>query len=747
MQVFLNGRRQEIDENVSVEEFLKKLSLDPRLVAVEINENIVKKKDYGVAKLNENDKVEIVHLVGGGMETKSLVIVESPAKANTISKLLGNNYRVSSSMGHIMDLPKERMGVEIEKDFQPQYTIIPGKRKIVSQLKKEAATVNTIYLAPDPDREGEAISWHLFNLLGKDKRVFRVIFHEITRYALVEAFKNPGNIDLKKVDAQIARRILDRIVGYSLSPLLWRKVGRGLSAGRVQSVAVRLIVEREREIKAFVPQEYWEIEAELQKLQTTDFRPETTGHRPEELKFIAKLEKIEGKKPEIKNKQAAEAIVQEIRPLTFIVSDIQKKEKKRFPQAPFTTSKLQQEAFNKLHFPAQKTMRIAQQLYEGLEIGKEGSVGLITYMRTDSVLISDEAMKEVRIYISDNFGKEFLPETPNRYKSKKLAQEAHEAIRPTLPLRRPETLRDFLNSDQLKLYTLIWNKFLASQMNPAIFLNTTVDISATAKFLFRASGSILLFPGFLTIYNLEEEDEEEKPIQIPELTKDEVLKLLDLIPSQHFTKPPSRYTDASLVKALEEYGIGRPSTYAPIIQTIVTRTYVKRQGGYFIPTELGSVVTELLMNSFPKILDLEFTAKMEEELDEIEEGKQEWTNVLHRFYNPFKADLAAANVNMKKIKTEQTPTSEVCNVCGRPMVIKWGRHGRFLSCSGFPKCKNAKPISTGVKCPQEDCDGELIERRAKTGRTFYGCTNYPKCKFLSRRLPKTEEEKENGPLY
>lgn len=674
------------------------------------------------------------------MGAKSLVIVESPAKANTINKLLGNNFRVCSSMGHIMDLPKERMGIEIENNFKPQYTIIPGKKKIVTQLKKEAAAANTIYLAPDPDREGEAISWHLSNLFGKGKKVFRVIFHEITRYALTEAFKNLGDIDLKKVDAQIARRILDRIVGYSLSPLLWRKVGRGLSAGRVQSVAVRLIVEREREINLFIPQEYWEIEAELQK-------PETRTQKPGEGKFIAKLEKIDGKKPEIKNKDEAEAFVEEIRPQTFIVTDIQKKEKRRLPQAPFTTSKLQQEAFNRLHFPAQKTMRTAQQLYEGLEIGKEGSVGLITYMRTDSVQISDEAIKEVRKYILDNFGKEFLPETPNRYKSKKLAQEAHEAIRPTLPLRKPETLRDYLTSDQLKLYTLIWNKFLASQMNPAVFLVTTVDISASPKFLFRASGSILLFAGFLTVYNLGEESEEEKPAHIPELTKDEVLKLLDLIPSQHWTKPPSRYTDASLVKALEEYGIGRPSTYAPIIQTIVTRNYVKRQGGYFIPTELGSVVTELLMNSFPKILDLEFTAKMEEELDEIEEGKEEWRNVLHRFYNPFKEDLEAAQINMKKIKTEQTPTSEICNMCGRPMVIKWGRHGRFLSCSGFPKCRNAKPISTGVKCPQEDCDGELIERRTKTGRIFYGCTNYPKCKFLSRRLPKNEEQKENGPLY
>ncbi|MFC1624061.1 type I DNA topoisomerase [Candidatus Omnitrophota bacterium] len=663
--------------------------------------------------------------------SKFLVIVESPAKANTINKILGKDFVVSFSMGHIMDLPKSTMGIDIEGDFEAQFAVIPAKQKTIDDLKKKAQGKDKIFLATDPDREGEAISWHLYNLLGKKKKkIRRVAFHEITKDAIKKAFSHPCDIDINKVDAQQARRILDRLVGYSISPLLWRKVGRGLSAGRVQSVAVRMVVDRENEIRAFVPKEYWEITAELKKHATASVHQEPTN-------FIAKLDKMDGKKIDVVKGVQAEKIRDELQKEKFLVSDVQKKEKRRYAQSPFTTSKLQQEAFHKLRFRASKTMRIAQQLYEGMEIGKEGNTGLITYMRTDSVKVSKESEECARSYVTDKYGKEYLPSVPNKFKSKKRAQEAHEAIRPALPLKEPGDLEEYLNQDQIKLYTLIWNRFISSQMNPAVFSVVSVEITA-GRFILKAQGSQKIFPGFSVIYEEGEEKKEDGKI-LPSLVVSEKLELVKLDPSQHFTKPPARFSDASIVKALEEYGIGRPSTYAPIIQTIAARNYVKRREGYFYPSELGMVVTDLLMKSFSDILDLEFTAKMEDDLDEIEEGKEEKLGVLKRFYVPFEKDLEHAKVNMRKVKGETVATSEVCDTCGKPLVIKWGRLGRFLSCSDFPKCRFAKSIPTGVVCPEEGCGGTLIEKRSKKGRHFYGCSNYPKCRHISRRLPSQKE--------
>ncbi len=659
--------------------------------------------------------------------SKFLVIVESPAKANTINKMLGKDFVVRSSMGHIMDLPRSAMGIDVENNFKPQYIVIPKKKKTISALKKEAQKKSGIFLATDPDREGEAISWHLYNLFGKKKNIRRVAFHEITKDAVKEAFKHPGDVNMNKVNAQQARRILDRLVGYSISPLLWRKVGRGLSAGRVQSVAVRMIVDRENEIRSFISQEYWEIEAELEKGTMAPWHQGTN-------RFTAKLDKANEKKTEIRDGEQAESIVDELKKEEFVVSAVQKKEKKKYAQAPFTTSKLQQEAFYKLRFSASKTMRTAQQLYEGLEIGKEGNVGLITYMRTDAVRVSKESEKGARGYVLKKYGKEYLPETPNRFKSKKSAQEAHEAIRPALPLREPESIEKYLTPEQYKLYSLIWNRFISSQMTPAVFSTVSVEIKA-GRFIFKAQGSQKIFSGFSIVYEENGEKKESEKI-LPPLTVDENLILLKLNPSQHFTKPPARFSEASLVKTLEEYGIGRPSTYAPIIYTIAARNYVKRKEGYLHPSELGMIVTDLLMKNFSDILDFEFTAKMEEELDNIEEGKMKRIDVLKKFYAPFEKDLSLAKVNMRKVKGETVATSEVCDECGKSMVIKWGRLGRFLSCSDFPKCRFAKSLSTGVKCPEPGCGGNLIERRSKKrGRHFYGCSNYPKCKYMSRKLP------------
>ncbi|UCB57427.1 MAG: type I DNA topoisomerase [Candidatus Omnitrophota bacterium] len=651
---------------------------------------------------------------------KALVIVESPAKAKTINKFLGNDFMVEASGGHIMDLPRRKMGVDVEGDFQPQYVVIPARKKTVSQIKKDAKDKESVYLATDPDREGEAICWHLKQCLNTDAHIYRVSFREITEGAVKEAFAHPGSIDMHKVQAQQARRVLDRLVGYNLSPLLWKKISRGLSAGRVQSVALKLIVEREREIERFKPEEYWEVDAELKS-------------KGVKKSFIAKLDKIGEAKPEIKNKEESDKVLERLGKEKFIVKDIEQKEKKRNPQAPYTTSKLQQEAFNRLNFSANRTMRIAQQLYEGLDIGDEGSVGLITYMRTDSVTISEAALAACRDYLERNFGAKYLPPKPLRYKSRKSAQGAHEAIRPALPLREPDKIKQYLSTDQYKLYTLIWNKFLSSQMRPAVYAVTSVSISAGGEFLFKAVGSSVKFAGFMKVFG---PISEEKKQILPPLKKGEELTLVKLDTHQHFTQAPPRFSDASLVKTLEENGIGRPSTYAPIIHTIILRDYVRRKKNYFFPSELGFVVSDMLSEHFPRIMDVEFTATLEEELDEIEEGKLDWVKVVKLFYEPFTQELTSAQ---QKIKKEVISTDEVCEVCSRPMVMKWGRHGRFLSCSGFPECKNARSITTNIKCPQEGCTGMLVERHTRRGRDFYGCSNYPNCKYTTNKLPENTE--------
>ncbi|MFH1441067.1 MAG: type I DNA topoisomerase [Candidatus Omnitrophota bacterium] len=663
------------------------------------------------------------------MKSKNLVIVESPTKAKTIGRILGDDFHVVSSMGHIIDLPQKKLGVDVEAGFKPEYVVLASRKKLVATLKKEAKGVENVYVATDPDREGEAIGWQIKDKIFKGKNIFRVTFHEITASAVKESFKHPRDFDKNMVEAQAGRRILDRIVGYFLSPLLWKKIGRGLSAGRVQSVALKLIVDREREINNFIPQEYWEIEAKFNKAASTEPLAESS--------FIAKLDKIADKKAEIKNKQEADDLVNDIKGKQFIVTDVKKKERKRNPYAPFITSTMQQESFNKLKFNATKTMIVAQQLYEGIDIGEEAPVGLITYMRTDSPKVAPEAIKDLRDYILKQYGKKYLPDQPNTYKVKKLAQEAHEAIRPTSIGRRPDSLKNILSPEQYKLYELIYNRFLASQMTPAEYLINSVEIKAD-RYLFTASGSTLVFDGFMTVYSKDDEQEEEDKNKslIPALQKDDLLELLGLMPSQHFTKPPPRYSDSSLIKALEENGIGRPSTYAPIIYTLVLRDYVRRIRGYFHATELGFKVCDLLVEYFPKIMDEKFTALMEEQLDEIEEGRMKKIKVLEEFYFPFKTTLDYAQEHIKK---EVIVTDEICDKCGKPLIVKWGRKGKFLSCSAYPECKNSKSITTKVPCPQEGCGGELIERRSKRG-FFYGCTNYPKCTYVSKALP---EEKEN----
>lgn len=663
---------------------------------------------------------------------KSLVIVESPAKAKTISKILGKDFEVVPSMGHIVDLPRTRMGVDIENNFKPNFIVVSKRKKILSQIKAQAKKAKKIYLATDPDREGEAIAWNIKDKLSASKEYYRVVFHEITASAIKESFAHPANLNQNKVNAQTGRRVLDRLVGYLLRPLLWRKITGGLSAGRVQSVAVRLVVEREREILKFTPQEYWEIEAELKKSAL----PSRQAAGP----FIAKLDKINGQKVEIKNQDEAQQIVEDLKGKQFVVSEIKETEKKRNPYPPFITSTLQQDAFYKLRFSSSRTMLIAQQLYEGVELGKEGAVGLITYMRTDSVNAAASALSEVRNFINDKFGKEYLPDQPNVYRSKKQAQEAHEAIRPASVSRTPGSLKEFLTSEQLKLYTIIYNRFVASQTKPAVYAVTSVDITA-GKYLFKVSGSKLVFKGFTAIY--EDREEEEEKSTLPPLEKNEALELVKLIPSQHFTKPPPRFSEATLVKTLEEEGIGRPSTYAPIIQTIIYRDYVRRIKGYLHPTELGFKVNDLLVEYFAEVMDVKFTANMEEELDEIEEGRLEWMKVVSDFYGPFKGRLDYANETIQK---EVITTDEICAQCGKPMVVKWSRKGKFLSCSDFPNCRYAKAITTGIKCPQEGCPGELIERRSRRG-PFYGCTGYPKCTYTAKTLPDKEAEsgqQENG---
>ena len=679
---------------------------------------------------------------------RKLVIVESPTKAKTIGKYLGHGYTIEASGGHVVDLPASKMGIDLEHDFAPQYIVIQARRKTVAALKQSAKAAAVIYLAADPDREGEAICWHLANLLGDGKDVRRVEFHEITPRAIAQAFAHPVAIDMQRVNAQQARRILDRIVGYTLSPLLWRKVSRGLSAGRVQSVALRILVDREREIERFVPQEYWSLEATLQKRGAGE-----AG------RFTAKLEQVDGEKIEIATGEQANQLAAELRGQSFAVADIKVAEKRRHPYAPYTTSTLQQDAYHTLRFPSERTMRIAQQLYEGVPVGDEGMTGLITYMRTDSVRIADDAMAAVRTLIRDRFGQEFLPEQPNRYKSKKSAQEAHEAIRPTAAERTPEMVQPYLTEEQAKLYDLIWRRFVASQMTPAVFKTTRVDITA-GRCLLGANGSELVFAGFLAAMadppqsgagpirqraSAEGSEEPEEPAAVlPPLAVGDPLTLVELVPSQHFTKPPPRYSDASLVKALEEDGIGRPSTYAPTIGTLVDRHYIERNAGALVPTELGKTVTDLLIQHFPQVLDVEFTARMEERLDQVEEGAAEWVEVVRDFYGPFSQWLQRAQEAMREVKKEVEATDKVCEQCGRPMVIKWGRRGRFLSCSGFPECRNAKPLTTGVRCPEPGCTGELVARRSKRG-VFFGCSRYPQCTHISRKLPTANPPSADAP--
>jgi len=664
------------------------------------------------------------------MGAKGLVIVESPTKAKTISKIMGKEYSVMSSMGHIIDLPKTKLGVDVDNNFEPSYTVIAGRSKIVSALKKEAKTAETIYIATDPDREGEAIGWHIKERYFKGKQVMRVNFHEITAEAVKQAFQHPRDFDANLIEAQVGRRILDRIVGYFLSPLLWKKITRGLSAGRVQSVALRLIVERERLIQAFVPQEYWDVEAELRKAQSPPYGGLGT--------FKAKLDKIDGQKAAVKTKEEADGIAAEIRTKTFVVREVKQTEKKRNPDPPFITSTLQQEAFNKLKFNAAKTMLLAQQLYEGIDIGEEAPVGLITYMRTDSTNIAAEAISAARAMIQAKYGADYVPEKPPVYKTKKFAQEAHEAIRPTSVKHDPQSLRQFLDEDQYKLYELIYRRFVACQMSPSRYFATSLDIVA-GRYSFSASGSKLLFDGFSAVYERSEEDQAKNIL--PQVDKDEELELVALNPSQHFTKPPARFSDSSLIKILEEEGIGRPSTYAPILSTLIHRGYVHRVKGYLNPTELGFKVVDILIQYFPDVIDVAFTASMEEELDQVAEGAFGRLKVLKDFYTPFKVNLEFAQGHIKK---EVIETGENCPLCGKPMVVKWGKRGKFFSCSGFPECKHSKSITTGVKCPQPGCTGELIERRSRRG-AFYGCTKYPQCTYITKELPVKQEGAETAP--
>jgi DNA topoisomerase-1 len=696
--------------------------------------------------------------------SKGLVIVESPAKVKTIQKFLGEEYIIKASVGHIKDLPENELGVDLEKDFQPQYVTISGKGKIIQELKKAGKGVKNVYLGPDPDREGEAIAFHIAEeMRDGDKNIYRVLFNEITKKAVLDALHHPGKLQQSKYEAQQARRILDRLVGYQVSPILWEKVRRGLSAGRVQSVAVRIVCEREREIQDFVSEEYWSLTATLKGKDSP-------------VSFDAKLTRWKGRKVKMANEVETSAIQKALETVPYSVSRIAQQEKQRHPFPPFITSRLQQEAYRKLSFSAQKTMRIAQKLYEGLDLGEMGTIGLITYMRTDSVRVSTEALQQVRGWIKGRFGDAFLPLKPNVYKSRRGAQEAHEAIRPTSIDLEPEKVKAYLDKDQWALYKLIWDRFVASQMPSATFLQTTVEIKASDA-IFTAVGTVPVFQGFTALY-MEGEDNQENgngEKKLPSLSEGEILELLGLMPKQHFTQPPYRFSEATLIKELEEKGIGRPSTYATILSTIKEKGYVQLEKGKFSPTELGFVVNDLLVVNFPDIFDIEFTAQMEENLDKIEEGQRDWIDTLKEFYSPFQKDLEMAKVSMRDVKREMIPTEAICErcgskmvkrwgkrgyflacssypkcrytrevegneenqvetearceKCGNPMVVKNGKFGRFLACSNYPTCKSTRSLDTGVRCPQEGCDGILVERRTRKGRTFYSCTNYPRCTY------------------
>jgi len=710
---------------------------------------------------------------------KSLIVVESPTKVKTLEKFLGGDFVIKASVGHIKDLPEGELGVDLEKDFQPQYVTISGKAKIIRELKKASKDVKNIYLGPDPDREGEAIAWHIAEEIGNgDKNVYRVLFNEITKKAVLDAIRHPGKLQQSKYEAQQARRILDRLVGYQVSPILWEKVRRGLSAGRVQSVAVRIVCEREREIQVFVSEEYWSLTAALRGKDSP-------------VSFDAKLTKWKGKKVKMANEAETLAIQKTLESVPYSVSKIVQQEKQRHPLPPFITSRLQQEAYRKHSFPAKKTMWIAQKLYEGIDLGPLGSVGLITYMRTDSVRVSAEAVQQVRKWIKDRFGDSYLPPKPNVYKSRRGAQDAHEAIRPTSIDLEPEKVKSHLDKDQWALYKLIWDRFVASQMPSADFLQTTVEIRADDA-VFTAVGTVPVFQGFMALY-VEGEDNQENgngEKKLPSLSEGEVLELLGLTPKQHFTQPPYRFSEATLIKELEENGIGRPSTYATILATIKEKEYVRLEKGKFFPTELGCLVNDLLVVNFPDIFDIEFTAQMEENLDHIEEGEKDWVETLKAFYLPFEKDLEMAKISMRDVKRELIPTDAVCErcgskmvkrwgkrgyflacsaypecrytrevegngesqvetdakceKCGSPMVIKNGKFGRFLACSNYPTCKFTRSVDTGVRCPQEGCEGVIVERKSRKGRTFYGCAKYPNCTYALWDKPVPEKCPECG---
>jgi DNA topoisomerase I len=719
----------------------------------------------------------------------ALVVVESPAKAKTIKKYLGSGYIVKASVGHVKDLPRKTMGIDIENDFAPEYEVIEGKKKVLAEIKTAAKKAARVLLAPDPDREGEAIAWHIAEeLRPSNPHIQRVLFNEITKKAINEAILRPLELDAKKFESQQARRILDRLVGYEISPVLWAKVKRGLSAGRVQSVAVRLVVDREAEIQAFVAEEYWTIDALVE------------GGVPPP--FSSRVVKLDGQKAQMTNAAEAGAIVDLVREAQLVVSSVERKERRKFAPPPFITSKLQQEASSKLRFSPKRTMGLAQRLYEGVELGEEGPVGLITYMRTDSTRLSNDAIADVRSYIAGRYGQDRLPAEPNTWKSKKSAQDAHEAIRPTSTKFDPETVRQLMTAsggrdpreieDLVKLYTLIWNRFVACQMIPAVFDQTAIDIEAGRVGL-RATGQVIKIPGFLEVYAETVEDaasEDESTGNLPEVREGEVLRLIEAKPEQHFTQPPPRFSEATLVKELEEKGIGRPSTYHAILSTVQDRGYVEKRENRLYPTELGVMVNGLLVKSFPDIVSTDFTAQMEERLDEVEEGRQEWVRLLRDFYTPFQQDVKKAKVEMRDVKREEIPTEHVCEKCGKVMVIKWGRNGHFLACSGYPECRNTKeyvraadgsiqvvattretnekcptcgstmlirrgrfgeflacsrypeckttsPISIGVACPRPNCGGYLTEKRSRRGKVFFGCANYSKtkCDFVSWDRP------------
>lgn len=701
-----------------------------------------------VTKANKEEKITASNKTTKKSTTKknpakySLVLVESPTKAKTIEKYLGRGYMVRASMGHLRDLPKSQFGIDIDNDFEPKYINIRGKGDLIKALKKDAKNATKVYLASDPDREGEAIAWHLAHILELEDNIpCRIVFNEITKPAIQEAIKNPRKIDIDRVDAQQARRMLDRIVGYKLSPLLWRKVRKGLSAGRVQSVTVKLICDREKEIQAFESEEYWSIGMKFRKEKSALFEAELTH--------------VDGERLSVSNGADAQFIAEAMKAGTWQVNEVKQRQRTRKASAPFTTSSMQQDAARKLNFTSRKTMMVAQQLYEGIDIGRRGPVGLITYMRTDSTRISDIAQSDARNYIAEKFGKEYIPETPNAYNVGKKAQDAHEAIRPTNVSLSPEEIEKYLNTDQLKLYRLIWQRFLASQMVPAVYdtmsvtmvMSTanTVEAQQVYKELKgKATGSRLKFPGFTVVYS--SADGNEKDVLLPELAEGDRLNLYKVIPQQHFTEPPPRYNEASLVKTLEEKEIGRPSTYAPIIETVIARGYVVRAQKQFQPTELGFVVVDMLEEYFKGIVDEKFTAEMENRLDLIAEGKDNRNDLLSRFYTPFSKDLEKADEAIGHVEVPVEETDIPCDLCGRMMVIKQGRYGKFMACPGFPECRNTKPIikDTGIKCPK--CGGSIVERKSHRGKGFYGCNNYPDCDFVTWDMPQEKKCESCGSL-